>query len=859
MNLGLAGGVSVVRLARRELLRHPWRTALLATLVALPLAGLTLAVVAIRSTTWTRDDARTALLGRADDVVDLVDDGTGHVAAGTGPLDTRAFRRAVAAAYPAGSRLVVYGVAPDGLEGADGHLHPVEVSGQPLDDPLFDGMLDLVGGRPPRQPGEVAATRPVLASAGAGIGDRLTLVSGDVTVTGVLVDPGEPTRMLVVSATAPAPRPGMSLHALVDAPPGFVAAEPGPLDELGATSAAPVGAAFDHLDGDFAYRLLRTGIVGGVVLAISTIVAAAGFAIGARQQLRTVGLLAASGVPPRARYGVMLLQGLLTGVLGAVCGVGLGVLLAGTQDDLVARLSGRPPHALDVRVIDLLAVGLWGLVVPTLGALLPARFATRVSVLAAIADRRPQGRLPRSIPLAGVLAIGGGLALLSLWARHQQSGWGYGLATGLTVLCGCLALSPWLVELTERLAGRSHGSARFAVRNVARQRLRSGAAVAAIAAPAGLTVVGSTLERTDDVRRAHEAYEEVVAPDEVLLVQLDGQQGPGRSEAQPEQSEQPEWSRGYRQQLTEVLPGAAVVSVETTPARLVVGEDRVVVVIDPAQLDRLGATPTTVDALDEGAVVLFSPVADVDADAARLEDAGARAPTRPNVLIDEVTHLPRTRGIAAIAPVTADRWGLDRRPSALVVRAPDDLTEAQREAVDALVTTRCDVPPGPECDDEDLRATLLGTPTERVWLEIGRDHVEGDRSPAPLGVVGLGVVIVLVTTAATLALTTTTDTPQRALLDVIGAPPPARRRIAAGQALILTLIPAALAVPGGLAVAGAALSMPHATGIGVQPHWPVIAFVVVGLPLGSAATAWAATSLTDRRHPIPDGLPPEAL
>jgi putative ABC transport system permease protein len=811
----IGGWLSAARLARRELLAHRWRTVLLATLVALPLAGVTLAVVAIRSTTWTQADARTALLGGADDVVDLDDS-----------ADPAWFRREVAAAYPDEARVVVYSAAPDGVEGSDGHLHGVEVTDQPLDDPLFEGTIELVDGRPPRTPGEVAATQAVLASADADLGDELTLVSGKATVTGELKDPADSDRMLVVAPTVPSHALG-SLHAVIDAPEGFVSADKDRLDRIGAWSAAPIGAAFDHLDGDFRYRLLRTGVAGGVILAIATIVASAGFAIGARQQLRTLGLLAASGVPPRALHAVVLLQGALTGLIGAFAGVGLGVVGAHWQAGLVESLSGRTPHGLDVRPLDLLALGAWGFLVPTLAALLPARFAARVSVLAALADRRPQGRLPRRIPMAGILVDAAGLVALAVWTRHQQSGWGYGLTASLAVLFGGLLLSPWIVVQTERLAWRSHGPARFAVRDFARQRLRSSAAVAAIAAPASLSVVAGALDRTDEVRHAHESYEEAVRADEVLLA--------GHGDL-----------ASYGPLLDDALPGSVVITVDGTSDELTLGDERrTIVVVAPDDLARLGAPRRTIEALTDGRAVLFSPV------------SGGTAGS--DVLVDLATHVPRGRGIAAVSPEEADRRGLTPEPYALVVRAAEPLTAGQREAVDALVTTRCDSPLEPTCDDEDLRATLLGRPTDPVWLEIGRDHDRTDRSPAPLDAVGLSLVFMVAVTWSVLMLTTTMDAPQRTLLDAVGAPPTARRTIAMWHVLLLTLSAMALAVPGGLAVADVIVSKPHATGIGLQPPWPLLAILVLVVPAGGAAVVWIATTLTSRgrgRSSDPAAAPP---
>lgn len=834
----------VIRLARRELWRHRRRTALLAALVALPVSGLTAEVVAVRSTTWSRPDALTALLGRADDVVDLQD------LASADEADQARFRDRVAEAYPSDSRIVVHGSAPDGLHGADGHLHAVEVTDQPLDDPLLAGMVDLVDGRAPRHDDEIAATPAVLALAHAHRGDEVRLVSTTATVTGVVVDPADPDRLLVVGVTPP-PHRGAALHAYVDAPAGFTSADQATVDRLGAWSAAPIGDAFDHLAGDFRYRLLRMGASGGVVLAIAAIVSSAGFAMGAQRQLRAVGLLAASGVPPGSLHGIVLLQGLLTGLAGAIAGAGLGVAAVSLRHDLVESLAGRPTLDVDVRPLDLLVVVAWGAAVPTVAAWLPARFAARASVLAALADRRPQRQLPRSVPLGGVALVAGGLLAVAVWARHQHTGWGYGLAAAMTVMLGGIALTPWVVDQAGRLAGRFRGATRLAGRDFARQLLRSSAAVAAVAAPAGLSVLAATLERTDDVRQAHEHHDDAVRDDEVVLRVGDGTDA---AASVP----------GYGDRLAAILPGAVVVDIDRTVSAgggpdptLEVGrgpdgrEIRDVLVLDPTDAARLGAPRRTVDALEQGRMVVFGPLP--DGASPRLRQAG-KAPEAPaRVTVDLETHLPRSRGIVVVAPATVADGGLARSPHAVMARSTAALDEAQREAVDAMVVTRCDSPLAPTCDDEDLRASLLGSPTDPVWLEIGRDH-RTSGSAFPLDAVGLSLVFTATVTACVLALTTSSDGPERALLAAVGSSPAALRTVAAAQALLLTASAMVLAIPVGLALAQAIVSRPHDTSVGLQPSWPVIGLLAGLLPAACVGVAWLAAAFAGRRRPDPSSL-----
>ena len=115
-------------------------------LVALPVAGVTLAGIVARTTIPTAAEERSWNQGQADDVVASSTD------------DTQTFADAVRAAYPSQSHIVSFSEGRDAVFDADRHLHYIETTDQPLDEPLLRGTLKLVGGRAPRTAGEVAVS-----------------------------------------------------------------------------------------------------------------------------------------------------------------------------------------------------------------------------------------------------------------------------------------------------------------------------------------------------------------------------------------------------------------------------------------------------------------------------------------------------------------------------------------------------------------------------------------------------------------------------------------------------------------------------------------------------------------------------
>ncbi|KOG69262.1 hypothetical protein ADK38_41045, partial [Streptomyces varsoviensis] len=129
-----------------------------------------------------------------------------------------------------------------------------------------------------------------------------------------------------------------------------------------------------------------------------------------RRQLGLVGVCGGDRAQVRA---VVLAGGVVLGAVGAVLGVagGLGVTALGRP--LIEQWAGRRFGALDVRPLELLAIGATGLLTGVLAALAPAVVAARQSVLVSLTDRRGVRRSSRTLPVLGLAALllGAGLAV----------------------------------------------------------------------------------------------------------------------------------------------------------------------------------------------------------------------------------------------------------------------------------------------------------------------------------------------------------------------------------------------------------------------------------------------------------------
>lgn len=688
---GGGGGWRVpARLARREARRRPWRTLLMVALIGLPVSGAVGTAVTLRTNTRTVGDERTANWGRADDVVSA------------GAAVEARLEPALRDAYPPGSRFVTVRTGPDALIDDDGRLREVQVSDRPWDEPLLDGTAKLLDRRTPARRGEVVLNQAALDAIDAEVGDEVELfLLGPVEVVGAFRDEAT-SGPQAVTATGPARHPDASVRVFVDVPTGQPAnPDVVPLMAVGAGREAAEGfQPFSWVADEVRNKVSTTYAIVGVVLVVTAIVASAAFAVGARRQLRMLGLLSSSGAPPAALRRAVLLQGTVTGAAASALGAALGLAGAAVAVPLIEDATDRTLPALRVHPLDLVVAIALGIAAATAAAWMPARSAGRVPVLAALAGRRPTGRVPAALPLAGAGAVGAGTAALALWSRLDEPPWGIGVAAALVVMLGGTALAPWIVSHTEPLARRLRGGARVAARGLARHRLRSGAVVAAIMAPAGVTIVASSAALTYDAReRANEPLgDEYQLGDDEVLVNYPGvppgdadrvlaavrEALPGAEEstaliAVPRDADPSVWPALYVEITNHIGPGESDVTTS-----------RVVTVGSADGLRRLGAPDATIDAFNARKAVVFGLI-DPEATLGLRDGTGARRPLdRADVAADPTTRVPKGDQIVMVSAETAERWGAVPVEVGALFRARADLTDGQVEAVRAATNDEPD-------------------------------------------------------------------------------------------------------------------------------------------------------------------------
>ena len=612
-----------------------------------------------------------------------------------------------------------------------------------------------------------------------------------------------------------------------------------------------------------------------IVMALLQIVLLVGpaFAVGLRRRRRDLGLLAVSGARPGQLRRVVLAEGVVLGVVGSA--VGLAVAWAGVYLLRGTLEQGGDDHWLGLPVVSpiVLVVAGFGLVTAVVAAAQPARQAGRTDAASAVG----RGSLhqvtregTRRIRVLGALSVVLGTAAVVVVGVRDNSAGGFRAQSSLIVLlAGCIAaelgvvaLTPSIVELASRMAARVRLTPRLALRDAARNRLRSGAAVAAVTAAMAASVA-ALLYATSVAANADRSYQPR-SPIGSVTVTLDSAAGPGVAEqvrvalakVLPFRQSWAVRTAGQGSDGTStvdtiqvVKPPRNVCPVDTLDAQGVTDQQRLDAAArdprcnetrSPYQYSNLPGTPigdadllaalTGVDsadarhAIETGGAVVFDPYSvsggQVTIEVDRVSGA-AQTSRRLSTVTAQAAVLRQgfVPSSAFLSPALAKQLGVPDGPAVVYGLLAHPVTGSQIDAANAAV--------------------------ERVTGSTGSVSVEQGRPPSSTDLLLTAVVAV----AALLALAASITAGGLALADsradlatlaAVGAPPGVRRRLAAAQAGVLTLIGCALGVGAGFLPGW---SMVHSTAVGsgeqlvplslaVPWHW--IGALTVGLPVVTA-------------------------
>ena len=574
------------------------------------------------------------------------------------------------------------------------------------------------------------------------------------------------------------------------------------------------------------------------------IVIAAAFATSARRQLVTIGQLASNGASPRLVSRTMGLQGMWTGLLGAVVGVPVAVVgcVVLQRFDAVSLIAGRPISRLEIAPLDLVVIAATAVVAATLAALVPARSAARIPVLSALAGRRPVAQPPKWLAPVGAAIFGGGLLLLAAAATVQDAGdlvAVIAILGALGVLFGMVCASPLIVAGVARVGGSRGGVTRLASRSLGLARARSAAVLTAIAVVGTLATVGSVVagsaEASDgyfneDPRVVSVNFSSNSFREEMVADSFDSIVDDPPNFAMP----LPEPVRrdiervlpdGVWTPITRVVDDPAAYrlgtgeSVEETDLGSDVQEYPFAAVADDAVLDVADLSQAQLDELSETGVLLISPfisdeiaiptlgdpiLVDVSGSNELVERAVPTVSTGGELFYDddvyEAVYAANRSALSIseifVTPEFVDDNDLATTVSSYRVENPTDITRAQYDELnetqsffqdDAFVESAS----APGFD-------VLGVDSDGGWFASAPyTQIQIPWVLIQLAVAVGSLILVLAVVAIGLSLAAAESRDERDVLLAVGASPKTLRRVAATKAWVLTLGASVVAVPVG--------------------------------------------------------------
>ena len=361
-----------------------------------------------------------------------------------------------------------------------GSVSTFDLRAQDPSGPFGRSLVALVSGRFAKDAHEVDVTAGVASDLNLRVGSAWRETGVSRTVVGIVENPQNllDEFALVVPGQVTSPT---TITVLFDAPPGT------PPKRLGSnvitTTMVAQGNAFNP-------ETISIALV-TVTMMMIALVAIAGFTVIAQRRLRSIGMLGALGATDDHIRLVVRANGLFVGLVGALVG-----FLAG----LLAWLAYRPTLERSAHhVVGVFALPWTVIIVAVVLAVAaayfastrPARAMTRISTVAALAGRPAAPRQLRRSAVPGlVLAVVAFFLLGVAGASGGKGGGGGALALGfVTLIVAVVMVAPFVLTLLDRMARRAPLTIRMSMRDLARYRARSGAALGAISMGVLIAVV----------------------------------------------------------------------------------------------------------------------------------------------------------------------------------------------------------------------------------------------------------------------------------------------------------------------------------------------------------------------------------
>jgi putative ABC transport system permease protein len=384
-----------------------------------------------------------------------------------------------------------------------GLVQPIQLRAQDPAGPYGGPTLALVSGHYPAGPGQAALTSQVATLYGVHTGDTWRAGGHVWRVVGVVENPSNLLDEFALVAPGQISAP-TEVTILVQAGDGTVSG-PGGGTVGGPDAGNAIPASSLPSAATVSYRQSQSGQISPatVVLVVAVLglifiglVATAGYTVMAQRRLRALGMLSALGATERNVRLVMVANGAIVGVAATLLGAVLGFA---AWFAYAPHLQTATAHRIDPANLPWWAI-VTGMVLAiatsVLAARRPARSVARLPVVAALSGRPAPPKAVHRSALPGVGLLAAGAAMLAFsggWSGNSGPQSLLLLAGLVAMILGCLLLAPLCVGVLAVAARYAPVTVRLALRDLARYRARSGAALAAVSFAVFLAVMISVV------------------------------------------------------------------------------------------------------------------------------------------------------------------------------------------------------------------------------------------------------------------------------------------------------------------------------------------------------------------------------
>ena len=693
-------------------------------------------------------------------------------------------------------------------------------------------LLALDSGHYPAGPGQVALTSQVASLYDVKAGGTWHADGRSWLVTGIVENPADLNDEFALVAPGKVTTP-TQVTILVNAPQGAGQNQ----DQVTAGPPPPV---FACLPADANVSLAgqsgHTGIISPatIVLVVAVLglvfiglVSVAGFTVMAQRRLRALGMLAALGATERNVRLVMTANGAAVGLTATVVGVAAGF---GAWFAYVPSLEADTAHRIDPLNLPWWAIvaGMaLAVVTSVLAARRPARAVARVPVLAALSGRPAAPKGVRRSALPGVaLVIAGVVCLLFSGGWGGSSGSDALLVLGglVGISAGIFLLAPACVTVLTAGAGpRVPVAVRIALRDLVRQRARSGAAVAAVSFAVFLAMLIGIVASVRFSNVLDYTGQNLTSDQLIMYTQDQGPNaGPGGGltpgQTAALQAKVDSFAASLHAQY--VLPLDTVNATLQQQGRQNNNFSGTLYVATPALLADFGIRPSQVD---PGAdIVSMRPglgsVPDMQLIYGDLGNPQATPSAADNPKIQQLAALPSGTSApnTVITPHAIQRYKLQTSLDGWFIQAPQPLTSAQISSARQI-------------------AANAGVTVETKSGELGLNQISD-------GATVLGLVIALGVLVMSVGLVRSETSGDLRTLAATGASSRIRRSITSATAGAIGLLGAILGAAGATAAGVAWARSSLTVTFGDFPVLDLLA-VLAGLPLVAAVGGWLLAGL----------------